>query len=71
MQLTRQLFPLVFQLVLVFCDFSIDAPKVLTEEEEHEQKAISTKYTEFAKRQQVVIDKMKGALEGEDAPKDE
>jgi len=71
MQLTRQLFPLVFQLVLVFCDCTIDAPKVLTEEEEQEQKAISTKYTEFAKRQQVVIDKMKAALDGEDAPKEE
>lgn len=30
LKLTRQLFPLLFEFVLIFCDFTIDAPAVLT-----------------------------------------
>ena len=36
MKLTRQLFPLLFQLVLIFCDLTIDAPQQLSAEEEQE-----------------------------------
>lgn len=48
MKLTRQLFPLIFQLVLIFCDFTIDAPVEYTEDEVGEQKAIKEKYIRFA-----------------------
>jgi len=33
LNLTRELFPVLFQFVLIFCDFSIDAEQELTPEE--------------------------------------
>ena len=48
MKLTRQLFPLLFQLVLIFCDLTIDAPQVLTEEEEKKKEEVKNKYITYA-----------------------
>lgn len=36
LKLTRQLFPLLFQFVLIFCDCTIDANPTLSKEEEEE-----------------------------------
>jgi hypothetical protein len=49
LKLTRQLFPLFFQFVLLFCDFTIDAPYELTEEEIIEKKREETYMSDFAK----------------------
>ena len=71
MKLTRQLFPLIFQSMLVFCDFTIDAPYILTEDELNEQKKVKSKYTDFAKMQDEVIKKMQVILDQPEAPNDD
>jgi hypothetical protein len=38
MRLTRQLFPILFEFVLIFIDYTIDAPAVLTPEEEEQKR---------------------------------
>ena len=50
MKLTRQLFPLIFQFVIVFCDLTLDAPHVPSEEELQEKAAIKSKFRDFAAR---------------------
>jgi len=71
MRLTRQLFPLLFQFVLIFCDATIDAEQVFTEEEEAKQKQAKLKFLEFGEQQKSVIDhltqllKTKGSLSNE------
>jgi len=55
MRLTRQLFPLLFQLVLVFCDCTVDAPAVLTPDEEEEKTRKDAYITDYCKRQDELI----------------
>lgn len=62
MRLTRQLFPLLFQLVLVFCDYTIDAPAVLTAEEEETKKRREAYITDYCKKQDELIKEMDALL---------
>ena len=71
MKLTRQLFPLIFQYLLVFCDFTIDAARETTIDEILEKELIKDKYVKFAEKQNVVITKMKEILDLKEIPSDE
>jgi hypothetical protein len=62
MKLTRQLFPLLFQLVLIFCDLTIDAPVQLSAEEEQEQENRKTRFRTFAAKQQELIAELSEVL---------
>ena len=62
MKLTRQLFPLLFQLVLIFCDLTIDAPSTLTEEEETDKKQAEDKFVEYARRLDEVLGEVKEVM---------
>jgi len=50
MKLTRNLFPLLFQLVLILCDVTVDAKAKLTPEEVEEQKKLDNVYVEMLTR---------------------
>jgi hypothetical protein len=62
MRLTRELFPLLFQFVLIFCDFTIDAKHELAEEEQKAKKLQETFIRDYSEKQQLVIKKLKDAV---------
>ena len=49
LKLTRELFPLLFQLILIFCDYTIDPPEDLTQEELDKKKRIEVYLAQFEK----------------------
>lgn len=44
MKLTRHVFPLIYQLLLIICDYTIDAPTKLSDEQEQEKKEIDDRF---------------------------
>lgn len=66
LKLTRQLFPLLFQMILVFCDATIDAPKVKTQEEEETQKKEMEYVKNFAAAQEELLAKLNAIDEKQD-----
>ena len=55
LRLTRQLFPLLFQFVLIFCDLTIDAPATLTPEELEDKRKQDAYLDDYSKKQEMLL----------------
>lgn len=72
LKLTRELFPILFQFVLIFCDFSIDAEGELTPEEMDERKEQERYLLKFNEKQKYFLEKLKDkVMKQSDITKDE
>ena len=71
MKLTRQLFPLLFELVLIFCDATVDAPEQVTEEVRLLREERRESYDILRKKQDELIAKLKETIDSKEKPNKE
>mmetsp|Transcript_1272 Transcript_1272/g.1512 ORF Transcript_1272/g.1512 Transcript_1272/m.1512 type:complete len:174 (-) Transcript_1272:1288-1809(-) len=65
LKLTRELFPLLFQLMLIFCDYTIDTREFPSEEDLDKKKRLEQYMGNFEKEQKKLIEKLKEMLKPE------
>jgi hypothetical protein len=67
LKLTREIFPLLFQIVLVICDSTIDAVPELTPEDASQKKEFGEYVRNFTLEQKKVIDELKELVQKDSA----
>ena len=62
MKLTRNLFPLLYQLMLIICDVTVDSKPDPTPEEVEEKKKLNDVYKEMLLKQKKVLGELESAV---------